>query len=108
MMDVAWMYGDRSLPNTQPQNWTVSQSWAGRGEGSRVSPCPAGDMEGRMKSSQWPANPKTKERRKETRYAFPAPYPKLSIKQRQSSPEEVEAGQEQHADSCPSLWNHEV
>ena len=52
MMDVARMYGDHSLPNTQPQNWIVSLRWAGRGEGSRVSPCPAGDMEGRMKSSQ--------------------------------------------------------
>ena len=59
MTDVAWMYGKHSLPNTQPQNQIISLSfspalnpWAGLGAGDRVSPCLAGDVEGRMKSSQ--------------------------------------------------------
>lgn len=80
----------------------------GEGRGAESAPVQLVTWRAEWRVLSWQANPKTKERRKEMRYAFPAPYPKLSIKQRQSSSEEVEAEQEQHADSCPSLWNHEV
>ena len=84
--------------------------WDGQGEGRGAESAPVQLVTWRAewRVLSWQANPKTKERRKEMRYAFPVAYPKLSIKQRQSSSEEVEGGQEQHADSCPSLWNHEV
>ena len=109
MTDVAWMYGKHSLPNTQPQNQIISLSfspalnpWAGLGAGDRVSPCLAGDVEGRMKSSQLASKSQDKGKEEREEVCIPSFLSQTQhFKQRHFFSEGMKRKQEWHADLVP-------
>lgn len=109
-MDVAKICNNHSFPDTQPQNWMNSPYF---------SPTPTPlmrvvreELGADSPLSSWWHGQKTeqpsasrqipKTRKLRSRYASSAPYPKLSIKEKQSFSEGMERRQEGHINSCPS------